>query len=309
MSTALVTGATGFIGGALVKDLIANGYKVYCVAREGKAHLLPKSDKCVPIICGMADIGKLLELVPKKEIDVVFHVAWAGVAGNDKLDAYLQLENVKWTLDLLDVVASLGCERFVCTGSLTELEVGDAIWSPEISLSGDYAYGAGKIAAHAMCKVLGEKKGVDVLWPVITNAYGVGELNLRMVNSTICKCIRNEPVSFTEGVHNYDFIYIDDVSRALRLIGEKGKPGRRYVIGSGAARPLKEFLLEMKAAIDTNSSFEFGAFTYKGNYLPIEYFDTSNLERDVGFKAEISFKSGCQRTYQWWKERMYKHED
>ena len=52
---------------------------------------------------------------------------------------------------------------------------------------------------------------------------------------------------FTAGTQNYDFVYIDDVARAFRLIGEKGKPFHEYLIGSSTARPLKEFLLEMKA--------------------------------------------------------------
>ena len=43
-------------------------------------------------------------------------------------------------------------------------------------------------------------------------------------------------------MQNYDFVYIDDVARAFRLIGEKGKPFHEYVIGSGNAKPLKNFL-------------------------------------------------------------------
>lgn len=166
-----------------------------------------------------------------------------------------------------------------------------------------YIYGGGKLIAHVMCMSVAAQIGIDLIWPEITNAYGVGERSPRLVNTTIQKCIRNEPPQFTSGVQNYDFVYIDDVARAFRLIGEKGKPFHEYLIGSSQARPLREFLLEMQAAIAPELEFRFGDVPFTGIDLPLERFDCSQTEADTGFRAEISFAEGCKRTMAWWKEQ------
>ena len=101
---------------------------------------------------------------------------------------------------------------------------------------------------------------------------------------------------------NYDFVYIDDVARAFRLIGENGKPFHEYLIGSSNARPLKEFLLEMQASIAPQLPFRFGDIPFTGIDLPLDRFDCSQTEADTGFRAEISFAEGCRRTMAWWTE-------
>ena len=160
-----------------------------------------------------------------------------------------------------------------------------------------------KLIAHVMCMSVAAQIGIDLIWPEITNAYGVGERSPRMINTTIQKCIRGEAPQFTAGTQNYDFVYIDDVARAFRLIGENGKPFHEYLIGSSTARPLKEFLLEMKAAIAPELDFIFGDIPFTGIDLPLSKFDCSQTEADTGFRAEIGFAEGCKRTMQWWKEQ------
>ena len=143
--------------------------------------------------------------------------------------------------------------------------------------------------------------GIELVWPEITNAYGVGERSPRLVNTTIQKCLRGESPQFTAGTQNYDFVYIDDVARAFRLIGENGKPFHEYLIGSSTARPLKEFLLEMQSSIAPNLPFYFGDIPFTGIDLPLSKFDCSKTEQDTGFRAEVTFSEGCKRTMEWWK--------
>lgn len=80
---------------------------------------------------------------------------------------------------------------------------------------------------------------------MITNAYGVGEFSPRFVNTTLRKIIDGEPLRFTAATQNYDFVYVSDVAKAFYLVAKNGKPFREYMIGSGDAKPLKQFILEM----------------------------------------------------------------
>lgn len=308
MKTAIVTGASGFVGGAVLRELLAHDYRVYAVVREGRENTLPDTASCIPVFCDLANIISLGEKIPVGEAAICYHFAWSGSAGPARADTRLQLDNVQWSVDCLRTARQLGCTRFVYAGSIMEHETMAAAYTQGNRPGPGYIYGSGKLAAHTMCMSVAADIGIDLLWGAITNAYGVGERSPRMVNTTIQKCIRGESPRFTAGTQNYDFVYIDDVARAFRLIGEKGKPFHEYLIGSGTARPLREFLLEMKAAIAPDLDFIFGNIPFTGIDLPLSRFDCSETERDTGFRAEVSFGEGCRRTCNWWKD-ILKHAD
>lgn len=301
MKTAIITGASGFVGGAVLRELLSNGYKVYAIVRKRREKTLPVNANCVPVFCELAEMEKLTEKISAGEASIFYHFAWAGSAGVERADTRLQLDNVQWSVDCLHAARALGCSRFVYAGSIMEHETIAASYTPGNKPGPGYIYGSGKLAAHTMCMSVATGIGIDLIWGAITNTYGVGERSPRMVNTTIQKCIRGEAPQFTAGTQNYDFVYIDDVARAFRLIGEKGKPFHEYLIGSGTARPLREFLLEMKAAIAPGLDFVFGDIPFTGIDLPLSRFDCSDTERDTGFRAEVGFGEGCRRTCEWWK--------
>ncbi len=302
MKKVIVSGANGFIGSAVVKELISNGVEVIALDMDGHRDNLPNSNMVHFYPFNLSDIYSLKDTILETGIDTFYHFAWAGSAGSARADTDLQLNNAKWTVDCLKLAKELGCERFVNAGSIMELETIAAAYLAGNKPGLGYIYGSGKLVAHTMCKSVAANIGIDLVWAMITNAYGVGERSPRLVNTTIQKCIRGETPQFTAGTQNYDFVYIDDVARAFRLIGENGKPFCEYLIGSSNAKPLKEFLLEMKSAIAPDLDFIFGDIPYTGVNQPLIDFDCSKTEIDTGFKAEISFAEGCIRTKDWWLE-------
>ena len=302
MTKVIVSGANGFVGGALTRELIANGIKVVALDMEGHNNNLPESDLVEFYPFSLDNAEELQERLADRDFDTFYHFAWAGSAGPARADTALQLKNAQWTVDCLRLAKKLGCTRFVNAGSIMELETIKAVFNPGNKPGLGYIYGSGKLVAHTMCKSVAADIGIDLVWAMITNAYGVGERSPRMVNTTIQKCIRGEAPQFTAGTQNYDFVYIDDVARAFRLIGENGKPFNEYLIGSSNAKPLKEFLLEMKAAIAPELDFIIGDIPFTGVNQPLEDFDCSKTEQDTGFRAEISFGEGWRRTRDWWLE-------
>jgi len=299
MKSAIVTGANGFVGSAVIRELLKHGVFVYAVDRQGMNANLPQDHRVTFIPCELADIAQLKDRIPTGECDIFYHFAWAGSAGVERTNTVLQLQNAQWTIDSLRIAKDLGCDRFLCAGSIMEYETIAAAYTQGNRPGLPYIYGGGKVIAHIMCMSVANDIGIDLIWPEITNAYGVGELSPRMLNTTIRKVIRKEALQFTSGTQNYDFVYIDDVARAFYLIGEKGKPFHEYLIGSSTARPLREFLLDMKSAIAPDREFIFGDVPFTGINLPIERFDCSQTEQDTGFKAEITFAEGCRRTLEW----------
>ena len=299
MKKVVVSGANGFVGSAVVKELTDNGIKVIALDRDGCSDKLPQSDMVRFIPFELDKVHELKEKLSGSGCDTFYHFAWTGSAGPARADTELQLKNAQWTVDCMRLAKDVGCRRFVNAGSIMEKETMRAVFKRENRPGLGYIYGSGKLVAHTMCKSVAADIGVDLIWAMITNAYGVGERSPRLVNTTIQKCIRGESPQFTAGTQNYDFVYIDDIARAFRLIGENGRPFCEYIIGSGDAKPLKEFLLEMKEAIAPDLDFIFGDIPFTGVNQPLDDFDCSLTEADTGFKAEISFGEGCRRTMEW----------
>lgn len=295
----IATGANGFIGSNTVNYLLSQGVQVIALCHDGHANHLQPSKLLQVIPFSLENIADVEKLLTKDDYDIFYHFAWKGSAGPQRADTKLQLANAQWTVEALELAYRLGCKRFVCAGSIMEHETIAAAFTQGNRPGMGYIYGGGKLIAHVMCMSVAAKLGVELVWPEITNAYGVGELSPRMVNTTIRKCIKGESPQFTAGTQNYDFVYIDDVARAFYLIGKNGKPFHEYLIGSSTARPLKEFLLEMKQSIAPDLDFIFGDIPFTGTNLPLSVFDCSQTEKDTGFKAEISFAEGTKRTRDW----------
>ena len=240
MKKAIVTGANGFVGGATLRELLNNGYEVWAIGHQDHFSNVPEDSMVYKISCDLEGMKDLPNKISVGEYDLFYHFAWAGSAGAARANTALQLKNVQWTLDALRAAKELGCRRFVCAGSIVEHETVAAAYTQGNRPGLGYIYGSGKLAAHAMCMPVAAALGIELVWPEITNAYGIGERSPRLVNTTIQKCIRGEAPQFTAGIQNYDFVYIDDVARAFRLIGENGKPFHEYLIGSSTARPLRQ---------------------------------------------------------------------
>lgn len=301
MENVIITGADGFVGSYTAKYFVEQGCNVLAIDIGAKANRLEESSNLKYIQCDISDVEGLKKIIPSNTYDTFLHFAWAGSAGPARVDYNLQMQNALTTVEVMKAAKELGCKRFVCAGSIMEYEVEAATHSQGSHPGMGYIYGMGKHIAHCMCKAVAVEIGIELVWPMITNAYGAGELSPRFVNTTIRKIINNEPLQFTSATQNYDFVYVTDVAKAFYLISKNGKPFCEYMIGSSNAKPLREFILEMTNALDKNAVPVFGDIPFTGTNMPLETFSSDDLERDCGFKAMISFAEGCKITMEWLK--------
>jgi len=302
MKNVIITGADGFIGSYTVKYFLEQGLEVLAIGKESSPRRLQSHKNMDYMQCDITDVEFMLNNIEDNKYDTFIHLAWNGSAGTARCDYNLQLKNALCTVECLKVAKKLGCGRFVCAGSIMEYEVELVTHAQECRPGMGYLYGIGKQTAHNMCKSIATSIGIDLIWPIITNAYGVGEISQRFINTTLSKIIENQPLRFTAATQNYDFVYITDVAKAFYLIAKNGKPFCEYIIGSANARPLKEFILEIQSVFPHAREFQFGDVPFTGISLPLSFFDTNRTERDCGFKAEIDFKKGILMTMDWMQE-------
>ena len=299
MKKVILTGATGFVGNAVLRELIKNNIEVIALGRKDNPKNIPQNKLITYIKIDLNNIKNLIDDNSVKNADTFFNFAWSGVDTKERKNEYIQYDNVKKALDCLYVAKKIGCRRFIGVGSIMEKEALDITLMNNIKPNMSYVYGASKLYTHMMSKAIANKIGIDFIWCEITNIYGIGEVNTRLISSTLQKIIKGEELNFTEGQQNYNFIYIDDVARAFYLIGIKGKPFSRYLIGGNDTQQLKNYLLTIKDIIAKDKIFNFGVVPYNGSNLSLDYFDFKNLEDDTGFKPKTSFKEGIEKTFQW----------
>lgn len=299
MENVIITGGNGFVGSNTVKHFLENGCRVLSIDRAEKGSF--EAEGLTYLQCDVFNAEELKSKLPIGVYDTFIHFAWAGSAGPMRVNYNLQMKNALMTVECLKVAKEIGCNRFECAGSIMEYEVEAAIHAQGSHPGMGYIYGMGKHIAHCMCKSVAADIGIELVWPMITNAYGAGELSPRFVNTTLRKIINREPLQFTAATQNYDFVYVTDVAKAFYLIAKNGKPFCEYMIGSGNARPLKKFILEIQQTLASDVVPLFGDVPFTGINMPLEIFSIEDTVRDTGFKPEVSFAEGTRMTMEWLK--------
>ena len=298
MKRAIVTGASGFIGLHLVRELLDHDYEVLAAVHSevGAEKLRGLHEPNVyPVICDISDYKPLYEAA-SGTYDVFFHMAWTGVSGDANRDVSVQMNNVSGAVQAVETAKALHCKRFLGAGSIHETEcMKEMEATGTVSNLANY-YKTSKLAAHYYCKLRAKELGIEFLWPRLTNTYGVGERSGRLINSVIQKLLRGESPALTEATQLYNFIYITDAAAAYRLLAEKGTSFQNYILGSEEVRPLKEYLLTVQAVVAPGVEMGFGRHPYHGVYLSESELYTSALFEETGFHTGVSFHEGIEKT-------------
>lgn len=300
---AIVTGANGFVGTAVCKELVAQGANVIAIIRNEEENITAIKDLLgIQIVyADLTEFHNLDQFISDRDIDVLYHFAWVGSAGLLRGDDDVQMNNVKYTCDTVKASAAMGCNRFVFASSIMEYEI-EATMATDATPGINTLYCSAKVAADYMARTIAGSLGVDYIRAVISNIYGPGELSPRLVNTSLRKMLNGEHCAFSAGDQMYDFIYITDAAKTFVAIGEKGKPNRTYYIGSQEPKPLREFLLTMRDCVDPSIQIGLGELPFNGVSLTYKEFDVNAVKNDTSFVPEVDFAAGIKNTITWLRE-------
>ena len=303
MKKVIVTGANGFIGTALCRELSNQGISVIAVVRNEEENIsnIENLKGLRVVYSDLSEFKNLNEKISDRDIDVLYHLAWVGSAGPLRGSADVQFNNIKYTCDTVKACSKMNCKRFVFASSIMEYEI-EAVMATDATPGINTLYSSAKVSADYMARTIAGSLGVDYIRAVISNIYGPGELSPRLVNTSIRKLLNGEHCAFSAGEQTYDFIYIDDAAKTFVAIGEKGVANRTYYIGSQNPRPLKEFLCELRDQVDPNIEIGLGEIPFNGVSLTYTEFDIHAVKNDTGFIPSVSFTEGIKNTIEWIKE-------
>lgn len=301
MTTVIVTGANGFIGSALVKELTDRKIHVLAVIKNEQENItaIQNLPGVEIVYCEMDDLLDCLPEQIHQPVELFYHLAWAGSTGAARGDYDLQLRNARWTMDAVNAAHKLGCKRFIGAGTLAEHDVN--AYTP---LNGSTpnivsCYGVAKIASHYMSKAECNRLGIEHLWAYLSNTYGVGNYTSNFINFASKVLITGQPPNFTSGEQPYDFVYVSDIAQGLACIGARGRANFAYYIGSTKPAKLKEFIMALRDEIDPSIQLNLGAIPFHGIAQPASTFDCSDLVRDTGYEPQVPFQAGLKKAVPW----------
>ncbi|HDX9638871.1 TPA: NAD-dependent epimerase/dehydratase family protein [Bacillus mobilis] len=294
MKKAIVTGANGFIGSWLIKELVKNEVEVIAVVRNENSNVELIAKEAKVVYCDLDSISNLVNIISDRDIDVFYHLAWAGTGGKDRADYQLQLLNSKYACDAAVVAKELNCKKFICTGTITE-KIAEDILNIEVKAE-NTIYGISKHTTHCLLEVLCEKLEIEYVWARLSNIYGGSNTTGNIISYMLNELGKGNKPSFSKAEQPYDLMYVIDAVRALYLLGEKKTNENCYFIGSGSPRILKEYLLAVEEIFGNNAEIGLGEKPEDGLKYYYDWFDTTPLQRDTNFKALNSFEENIKKT-------------
>ena len=317
MKRAIVTGATGMIGTALIKELLRSNIEVTAIVR-------PDSDRKDRLAGEIAKLGDMKEIFhmallnlsdlgeDEAEValrrgsegdacDMFFHLGWEGTFGQSRNDKDLQDRNVKNTLDAVWLAYRLGASVFVGAGSQAEYgRVPEGVkLGATTPTHPENEYGRGKLKAgidsRAVCKAL----GIRHIWCRILSVYGPGDGSRTMIMSGIYSLLKGERPKYTKGEQLWDYMYVEDTAKAMNLLAKYGRDGGIYPLGGGTVRPLREYIEIVRDSINKDAELGIGEIEYAPGQVMYLCADISDLQKDTGFTPTTPFEEGIQKTIDW----------
>lgn len=303
MKRVVITGATSMIGVALVKECIRHNVEVLAVVQRQsrKVYRLPESDLITLCKC---NLDELCLLEPDgKRYDVFYHFAWGYTARSDRDNPLLQIKNIQYTLDAVELAKKLGCSKFVGAGSQAEYGIVHEVIDAKTRVSPISSYGIAKYAAGLLSAKLCAEYQIIQIWGRIFSVYGCNDSEETMISYAVNQFLKAETARFSSGTQYWDYLFEEDAGKIFYYMGERVNESRVYRIANGRPRPLREFILELKETISPNSKCEFDSNTDISNMVSLRV-DISDLIKEIGYSPETDFREGIERVVEYWRHRV-----
>jgi len=307
----LVTGGTGFLGSNLIQALGHVEVRIVRLSRRGD--LEPLSLRKAELMDVQGDIrerGVWEEALEKT--DVVFHLAAqtsVSLADHDLATDFnvnvlplIHLLNICRERDVCPTILFAG--TVTCAGIPKTLRVDEQ--HPDQPLT---AYDINKLSAERYLRYYAGLDAVRGASLRLSNVYGPGpnpsSPDRGILNRMIARAIQGESLQiFGEGAQIRDYIFVEDVTRAFLMVGQKGEAlsGQFYMIGSGEGTPIGQAIHRIADKVSksigrpvpveyTQPPESFSAIEFR-NFVA----DSKRFRELTGWEPKVSFEDGLDRT-------------
>jgi len=309
-----VTGATGMLGGWLVRRLHSQGASIVCLTRDwvpqcelARTELIEE----VTVVRGDVEDRDLLErTLGEYEIETVFHLAAQTIVTIANRNPISTFEtNVRGTWNILEA-----CRRSPKIGAIVLASSDKAYgehkvlpYSEDMALQGRHPYDVSKSCSDLIAQSYAKTFKMPVTITRCGNFYGGGDLNWnRVVPGTIRSVIRGQrPIIRSDGAYVRDYFYVEDAAKAYMLLAEAltCKPelsGQAFNFSNENQIGVLDLVNLILRKMDSNLSPEIQNQTT--NEIRHQYLSSKRARALLKWTPEFTLEQGLERTIAWYQE-------
>jgi UDP-glucose 4-epimerase len=296
MKRAFVTGASGFIGAAVVRRLLAQGWDVAVLQRGSSLgqRLHGLEPRLRAIVSGGDAVAGFAAELREWQPAAVFHLGWAGVGNVHRNDAAVQLGNVQFACELASVCADCGVRHFIGAGSQAEYGPKRVLITESECPTPTTLYGAAKLSACVLTQRICELAGLRHAWLRIFSTYGPGDNPDWLLPSLIRQLLAGQRPSLTACEQTWDFLHVDDAAAAFEAVAARSATGI-FNVASGVELPLRQVIEMVRDLVNPQGELGFGEVAYRPDQVMRMQVCVNSLKLQTGWNCCINFIDGLRK--------------
>lgn len=282
----LLSGATGFIGGYVLRALRKRCFEVMALYRDEAK--IDESVRCH----WLKTEGEWIEQAREFAPETVIHTAWIGVTAAEREDWSLQIQNVALQQRLLD----LHPKQFIALGSQAEYGTINAVVDENFPANPTSAYGAVKLACLDITRSYCTQHRINWFWFRLFSTFGPGEGQGWLIPSAIKKMTTESQMDATAGEQRYSYLYVGELARVVALSVSAGAPCGIYNLSSGRTISIRELFERIRDKVNPDFRLNFGAIPYRERQSMMVGADTSKINRWICRINDRDFDEQLKKT-------------
>ncbi len=303
----LITGAHGFVGKHLVRNLLE---------KRG----VPKENLYLPTV-GELDL-RFWQNCQKavRGQDIVIHLAAkvGGIGLNREKPGEIFYDNISMGTHLMEAARQKGVEKFVGIATICAYPKFTPVPFKEENLWKGYPeetnapYGLSKKMLLVQAQAYRQQYGFNAITLFPVNLYGIGD-NFEPQSSHVIPALikkvdeakkqgQNYIEAWGTGKASREFLYVEDAAEAIVLAAEKYNKSEPVNIGAGMEITIKDLLTLICQIMDFKGEIRWD--TSKPDGQPRRCLDVSRAKEEFGFEAKTDFKQGLKKTIEWYQNEI-----
>jgi CDP-glucose 4,6-dehydratase len=316
LSTALVTGGRGFVGGWLAKALLERGDTVVTLDRRSRSErpsaigMLGIEDDLIQVEAELTDAEALARTLREHRVEAIFHLAAETIVGTVAQSPVQGFEsNVRGTWTVLQAGQENEVERVVVASSDKAYGAHDELpYREDFALQPTAPYEASKAAADLIARSFWPSYGLPVAVTRFANVYGGGDLNFsRLVPEAVSAALQGRaPVLRSDGSPERDFLYVEDAASAYLAIADgldrDDVRGEAFNAGGGRPYAVGEVVALIARLAGTGVEPEIRGSGNPEGEIDRQWVDPSKLRERLGWSPQVELEQGLRLTIDWYRE-------
>jgi UDP-glucose 4-epimerase len=303
----IITGGSGFVGSAIVKQTIADGNLPIVLKRPSSNQKRLESVEGYISFEYESSVDRYtIDRIKEYKPQVLIHLAWRGVSGRERNEIYQIEDNLPLTLETVKFAHEVGCDRWIGVGSQAEYGNPNCQVDELFPTHPTTIYGKAKLAACWSSLGLCQAYDICGSWVRLFDPYGPQDEPHWLIPYLIKEMAIGNTPKLTKCEQLWDYLYIDDAAKGLLSLAYIQAAGI-FNLGSGIAISLKKVVEIIRDSIDLNINPEYGAVEYRPDPVMKLQADINKISQITGWKPQVSIEQGLSNTVDWFIKNITNH--